>query len=1037
MPLKIPKKLIEKYQDPKFGLVLFAGAGVSCPELPLWGKLLTDMLQDAIDYDLAPEPADIERIQQLIGEKKLLIAAAALKSKLKDNHFNQYFRKTFQSPAKGPNRKHDLIAQAGFRSILTTNFDKLLESAWNKVTGIAPTKYTHTREEALADLAATGQFAVVKVHGDIDDIEDLVLTKHDYCRLIYNNTGLKSFLHSQFSTRSILFLGCSLTDPDMLQFLDWLRSISGSKTSEHFALMKTHGMNAIEKDDFQSTYGINIFGDDASDDHPDIEAFLTELLTHKPTAKATPAPALPLPDKHEIEELLAAHGYLINRCTPGDGFYLFEIQYAANRTRVQGWVIAMAAVPTQPQLQALRDLWQSAHKQIGQPILLIPDGDTPSMQDAARTLQFTTYTRSQFTDRIFDCTAYRNKLQLEYASGAAAKGFVELDVTGETATGASEPPQPLDRYLSQWLADPNVRLLAILGDFGMGKTWLCERLASGQPMSADLLPILIRLRDARGGNLDAAINEAIAKIGMSKPAFDCLRKQGRLLLILDGFDEMGRNTLVSGSGVANFTLIEGLLSNNPDGKILVTCRSAYFKSSTEEKNVVGVQYEPQEKDRIDFHGKEDRRLALLNPFDEPRIRTALQHVFEGQAESRWQEIFDNAQVLELAARPMTAAVLALVLPEIWGKGTAGALNLAILYEEWIAHMLRRQARDDAGILSEEQRRTFMEDLAWQMQRNGRKDIHFEEFPPKIRQQFQVEDTEELETRLQSGGYLTRHGGDVFHFAHYSLQEFLVARRLLEQLRTNSAPADMPLTNAIARFVHYLALNLDLYQIQEEDGMVKVPAGQFLYGQEPDGPRVVAIEKDFEIDRYPVTNQDFCAFLNDVKNTRQKELAEWVHHERSRIKKSGNEFEIEPGFERHPVVGISWHAATAYAKEMKKQLPTEQQWEKAARGIDGRQYPWGEEFDSKKCNTEESGRKKTQTTDVESYPDGRSPYGANDMSGNVWEWASSQWAKDDKDPVVRGGSWNYNQHYAACAYRDDSPPDSRDDDIGFRCSRTKI
>jgi formylglycine-generating enzyme required for sulfatase activity len=204
------------------------------------------------------------------------------------------------------------------------------------------------------------------------------------------------------------------------------------------------------------------------------------------------------------------------------------------------------------------------------------------------------------------------------------------------------------------------------------------------------------------------------------------------------------------------------------------------------------------------------------------------------------------------------------------------------------------------------------------------------------------------------------------------------------------------------------------RVWEKDGkeMVRVPAGVFLYGlfkQEIELP-------EFWIDRTPVTNAEYARF---VAETGHKPPLHW----------EGNQYpEAKADF---PVVHVSWDDAAAYGEWAGKQLPTEEQWEKAARGTEGRAvYPWGV-WQEGRCNTREAGI--GGTTPVGQYsPDGDSPYGCVDMAGNVWEWTASREPGGGRR-VLRGGSWYYYREQARCVYRFRLNPLSSDlSTFGFRC-----
>jgi len=154
-------------------------------------------------------------------------------------------------------------------------------------------------------------------------------------------------------------------------------------------------------------------------------------------------------------------------------------------------------------------------------------------------------------------------------------------------------------------------------------------------------------------------------------------------------------------------------------------------------------------------------------------------------------------------------------------------------------------------------------------------------------------------------------------------------------------------------------------------MVLVPAGEFVMGSEA-GPSERPVRRVFldayYIDTYEVTNGLYGKFL---QATRRHEPRYWKD---ARVN--------DPN---QPVVGVTWYDAEAYCHWSGKRLPTEAEWEKAARGTDGRISPWGNQWDSARASTSDGGSGKLSP--VGSYEAGKSPYGAYDMAGNVWEWVA--------------------------------------------------
>ncbi len=242
------------------------------------------------------------------------------------------------------------------------------------------------------------------------------------------------------------------------------------------------------------------------------------------------------------------------------------------------------------------------------------------------------------------------------------------------------------------------------------------------------------------------------------------------------------------------------------------------------------------------------------------------------------------------------------------------------------------------------------------------------------------------------------------------------------------------------------------------GMVYIPGGPFVMGTDQTDTERQAVEygiikpwfedehpahtvnlAPFYIDKYEVTNADYQVFVQAAKHRPPPEWPGARH---------------PPGLARHPVVSVSWDDGDRYCRWIGKRLPTEAEWEKAARGFEGRRYPWGEQFEMDRANI---GGARNGTTAAGSYPKGQTPMGVHDLTGNVWEWTADWYQPypgNDSTPqmetppgrVLRGSSWSGVGHFppetltailahnARGGFRLYADPSGRLNDVGFRCAK---
>jgi toxoflavin biosynthesis protein ToxD len=247
-------------------------------------------------------------------------------------------------------------------------------------------------------------------------------------------------------------------------------------------------------------------------------------------------------------------------------------------------------------------------------------------------------------------------------------------------------------------------------------------------------------------------------------------------------------------------------------------------------------------------------------------------------------------------------------------------------------------------------------------------------------------------------------------------------------------------------------------------IIPIPAGEFVMGTSEAQVRRLVTKEDwaqewhdkqlFKVEQ-PQHRVYVAAFSIGIVTVTNLEYHRFVWETGHRTPRYWVSFQYPEGQDDQPVVEVSLEDAKAYCawlgKETNKpyRLPTEAEWEKAARGLDTRIYPWGQDFDPWRCNTLESGKR--STTAVGTYsPSGDSPYGVRDMAGNVWEWTTSlqmpypyktEDGREDQAAeglrVIRGGAWYYSRKLARCSSREGVKPTYVSASVGFRLALTLL
>jgi hypothetical protein len=274
---KIPVDLIESLKKERVGL--YVGAGISqSVGLPGWSALLNDLIELAKKVSYKPNEEFISNCYKLAEDpSKFLILAQELKDFLQDT-FRKYIIDKFSDNCPEPSDLHRLLISFPYNFIITTNYDTLLENAYVQVKMKQAKVYTFKDSPDIAyDLWNTRPF-ILKAHGDANKTQQgIILTEKDYRQILFQEKGYQSILQSLFTTKTVLFLGSSMSDPELKLLLSFIHSSFHGGGPTHYALISEKEMNQVEAESWRKNFNIQIIPYSPEDNHKEVHEFLNEL----------------------------------------------------------------------------------------------------------------------------------------------------------------------------------------------------------------------------------------------------------------------------------------------------------------------------------------------------------------------------------------------------------------------------------------------------------------------------------------------------------------------------------------------------------------------------------------------------------------------------------------------------------------------------------------------------------------------------------------------------------------------------------------
>ncbi len=1021
----IPETLINEIAEKR--CVLFAGAGLSVSAgYPLWTSLIDRMIAycNKNYIDINEYKDDLEALQRS-GE--LISIAEYLRYKMGEYEFSNFMKSVFMKSLDKIPKIHQEISKIPFSQIITTNYDKLFELQLPSVESKGINDLKDANEKIRRN-----QFFIFKIHGTIDNIDSIVLGKSDYSNLIYSQPLYLETLNLIFRTKTVLFLGYSLQDPYLLNLLEIIK-IRLSSNPLNYMLVDKEKYIKLKADQYEKFYNVKVIPYDPKDNHILLTKYISELSKKVQYKKKI------LQDK-ELN--------LLNKNTNESKKPESPFKYLNSYTQDDKNIFFGRSIDQEIFIKLIstgRIILLFGKSGVGKTSFLTA-GIIPNL---CKNSYLTIYTR--ITDSPIEKI---KKALFEKYKDITTKCHLSYE-------------NDLLSILNQLHNDYNKDIVLIIDQFEEIFITLNEH------DRLDIIKFLKTINESFVLKVKVIISfredffVEFHEIAKSIPTFFNFRFRLEELKYKDASEIIEKPFALFGISLEKNLgekILNDLYKTNSKGdkvieppQLQIVCFTLFNKLKTDEKIIKEINYENLGCAKGILTDYLDYALEEFQPNQRIYSKLLLQHMVSyrnTKVPLKMSEIknikftSNDSSHLNIKQILVDLEQKRIIQRSITKDNEQYELTheyLIIKIKEWINSEIYK-VKEAQDILRQEENnwkshKNLMEPYKFKLIDKVKDKLVLDSFKRGfllytsiildinleywIEQNIQNTQAKEFINLLLIGKNEEVKRNAIFSYLclYNTPKDIKFVLKPLEKIgNPNLAKRIKTFTSTTLKIDEQVFIDVfKSINYRLTKNMVLIEKGEFIMGRdltevqqiiesgahhsmfEGEHPRRIVAIADYLIDKYLVTNLEYSEF--DKNHTFPK------------------------GDETKPATNVSYINALKYAKWMHKELPTEEMWEKAARGKDGRLFPWGNEWDSSKCNTRLSGI--SGTTDIKKYPEGQSPYGCFDMAGNVWEWTST-WHKANKSVIVKGGSWSKMGILPWTPYRFNYEINEGQQNVGFRC-----